>query len=213
MKFLYEAPALLHKGALIVGDTHFGMEMKLRSKGIFDEQFSTRLAEKLKELIKKQKAKKVIFLGDVKENITMLDSYTRNILTDISELCEIIIVRGNHDGSIEKFAKAEITESEGIVYEKLGLLHGHSWPAEELMQCKYLIMGHQHPMIRITDTLGKKHVEPAWIVAPPDTKIISEFYDNFNKKIELVLLPAFNPLVGSVINKTKNQHHFHPGNS
>ena len=51
MKFLYNAPALLHKGAIIVGDTHFGMERKLRSRGIFDNQFSLRLFYKLLKII------------------------------------------------------------------------------------------------------------------------------------------------------------------
>ena len=45
-----------------------------------------------------------------------------------------IIVKGNHDGGIEQFINAEIIPAEGFVYEKLGLLHGHSWPKSELME-------------------------------------------------------------------------------
>lgn len=205
MKFLYNAPAILHKGALIVGDTHFGMEMKLRNRGIYDEGFSLRLFEKLKELVKKHKCKKIIFLGDVKENITILDDCTKKILSDLSELCDITIVRGNHDGSIERFMHAEISGSGGLVYENLGLVHGHSWPDEKLMCCNYLVMGHQHPMIKITDTIGKKHIEPAWIIASLNGEKIKEHYKKFNKKIKLILMPAFNPLVGSVINFTKKE--------
>jgi putative SbcD/Mre11-related phosphoesterase len=206
MKFLYNAPAILHKGALIVGDTHFGMEMKLRGKGIYDDQFSMRIYMKLKELVVKHKAKRVIFLGDVKENITMLDSQTRKVLSELSELVDITIVRGNHDGGIERFLGADVTDSAGIVHDNLGLAHGHSWPGEELFRCRYLVMGHQHPMVRTTDTLGKKHVEPAWVVAPPNVDNIAEYYDDFNKDIELILMPAFNPLVGSVLNSKQKKH-------
>jgi metallophosphoesterase superfamily enzyme len=67
-------------------------------------------------------------------------------------------------------------------------------------------MGHQHPMVRTTDTLGKKHVEPAWVVAPPNVDNIAEYYDDFNKDIELILMPAFNPLVGSVLNSKQKKH-------
>ncbi|MBU0591077.1 metallophosphoesterase [Candidatus Micrarchaeota archaeon] len=204
MKFIYDAPAIFHKDALILGDTHFGMERKLRNKGIYDEQFSERLFLKLKELILKYKAKKVIFLGDVKEEITMLDEKTRNILSRLSLICEIIIVRGNHDGGIENCGCAKIIPSEGFVYCELGLAHGHSWPEEELMKCKYIVLGHQHPMIGTKDSMGKIHKEPVWIVAEPEEKNISEHYKEYNTEIKLILMPAFNPLVGAVIKLTEN---------
>jgi metallophosphoesterase superfamily enzyme len=54
MKFLYNAPAIMHQDALIVGDTHFGIETKIRRRGIFDEQFSMRLFQRLRELIVEQ---------------------------------------------------------------------------------------------------------------------------------------------------------------
>ena len=202
MKFLYNAPAILHKGAIIIGDTHFGMERKLARKGIHDEQFSLKLFFRLKELVVRYKAKRVIFLGDVKEDITTLDKKTEDVLARLSLLCEIIIVRGNHDGGIERCGCAKVIPSEGYVYEGLGLAHGHSWPAKTLMECDYLLMGHQHPMFAIRDRLGKKHTEPVWVVAQPDKEKISEHYKIFNKKIRLILIPAFNPLVGSSINVT-----------
>jgi hypothetical protein len=206
VKFLYNAPALLHKKAVIVGDTHFGMEAKLRRRGIYDEQFSMRLFEKLKSLVTEHKAKKVIFLGDVKEDITTLDRKTEDVLSKLSMLCEVVIVRGNHDGGIERFGKATVMPSEGMVYEGLGLLHGHSWPSEELMGCEYLVMGHQHPMIAIEDAFGKIHREAAWFVAPNDVGIMAERYKNFNKNIKLILMPAFNPLVGSTLNYDEKEH-------
>ncbi len=206
MKFLYNAPAILHRGAIIVGDTHFGMESKLRRKGIFDEQFSLRLFEKLKMLITGHKAKRLILLGDVKEDITMLDPMTADVLARLSLLCEVTVVRGNHDGGIERCGSAKIIPSEGFVYQGLGLMHGHSWPADKLMGCEYLVSGHQHPLVAMTDTLGRRHSEAVWLVAPADGEKIAARYERFNKKIKLVLMPAFNPLVGSPINSTSEEH-------
>jgi len=206
MKFLYNAPAILHKGAVIVGDTHFGMEGKLRRRGIFDNQFSLRLFERLKALINDHKAKKLILLGDVKEDITMLDPTTRSILSKLSLLAQITIVRGNHDGGIEKEGGARMIDAGGFVYEGLALSHGHSWPADELMECKYLVCGHQHPMITMSDTLGSRHSEPVWLVADCDEKKLLERYPHANKNLKLVLMPAYNPMVGSMINHVEKTH-------
>ena len=200
MKFLYNAPAILHKGAIIVGDTHFGMEAKLRRKGIYDEGFSLKIFERLRELVLEHRAKRVIFLGDVKEDITMLDRMTEEVLAKLAMLCEITIVRGNHDGGIERCGNANIVPADGFVYEGLGLVHGHSWPAEGLFSCRYLVSGHQHPMIVMTDAFGRKHREPVWLVAPPNAVEIRRKYAAFDDKIRLILMPAFNPLVGSAIN-------------
>ncbi|MEW6748122.1 MAG: metallophosphoesterase [Candidatus Micrarchaeota archaeon] len=206
MRFLYNAPALFHKGALIVGDTHFGMEAKLRRRGIYDDQFSVRLFDKLKGLIEQHKAKRVILLGDVKEGITMLDRTSEEVLSRLSMLCEVIIVRGNHDGGIENSRGAKVVASEGMIYEGLGLMHGHSWPSDDLMRCKYLVMGHQHPMVSVTDAFGRKHTEPAWMIAPADEESLTAKYPDANRKIELIMMPAFNPLVGTVVRLDKKEH-------
>jgi len=196
MKFLYNAPAILYRKALIIGDTHFGMEERLLAKGIYDSQFSDRLFEKIKSLLMETKAEKLILLGDVKENITTLDPKTADILARLSLLTELIIVRGNHDGGIEGCG-AKIIPSGGLVFGVLGLMHGHGWPSEECMQAKYIVSAHQHPMLSIVDRSGKRHSEPVWIIADSDKKNISEHYRKFNPDIRLILMPAFNPLVGS----------------
>ncbi len=205
MKFLYNAPAILYKDALIVGDTHFGMEDRLRRRGIFDGQFSMRLFEKLKELITAHEAKRLILLGDVKEDITVLDPVTADVLARLSLLCEVIVARGNHDGGIEKCGSAKIMPSAGFVYRGLGLMHGHSWPAKELMECDYLVSGHQHPLVTMTDTLGRRHSEPVWLMAQADAGNVAVHYKKFRDDITLVLMPAFNPLVGSPINSTSEE--------
>lgn len=201
MKFLYNAPAILYKKALIVGDTHFGMEDKLRVKGVHAGNFSELILARLEKLLEETKAEKLILLGDVKENILSLDPVSARMVSRLSMLAEVIIVRGNHDGGIEETGVG-VKPSEGFVYGKLGLMHGHSWPADELMMCDYLVCGHQHPMLGTRDTLGKYHSEPVWLFADADEEKIAARYEHFNRKIKLVLMPAFNPLVGSAINST-----------
>ncbi len=196
MRFLYNAPAILHNKALIIGDTHFGMEDRLRQEGIFDEEFSERIFIRIKELLAETRAEKLIILGDVKERITALDPRTADILAKLSLLCELIIVRGNHDGGIEGCA-AKIVPSDGFVHGRLGLVHGHGWPSKECMAAEYLVSAHQHPQLSLVDRSGRRHGEPVWMLATPDAKNIAAHYKEFNKKIRLVLMPAFNPLVGA----------------
>lgn len=205
MKFIYNAPAILYRGALIIGDTHLGMEKRLHERGIYDRNFSDRLSQSIIDLIKEHSAKKLILLGDVKENILTLDQQTKIALEKISKYAEIIVIRGNHDGGIESSNCINVVPSDGLVYGKLGLIHGHSWPKEELMQCEFLVMAHQHPLVSVKDTLGKKHNEPAWIIADIDVKNALKKYKNVNKKMKLILMPAFNPFLGTTINSTKNE--------
>jgi len=230
MRFLYNMPAILHKGALIIGDIHFGMEGKLKQRGIFSNDFSERLAEKIIALLKKTKARKLIILGDVKEDITYLDEYTirafemikkefgkkrdcnikefkcknefegnkrKNELEGKKDF-EIIIVRGNHDGGIEGLG-LKVVPSEGFVYKGIGLVHGHSWPSEECMNAEYIISAHQHPQIEFFDLMKKRHVEQVWVIADANRRTMSEHYKKLNKKIKLILIPAFNPIVGNPI--------------
>ncbi|NYZ77614.1 metallophosphoesterase [Candidatus Micrarchaeota archaeon] len=204
MKFLYNAPAILHRGALIIGDTHFGMEEKLRGRGIFDEMLSERIFGRIMLLLKKTKAKKLIIAGDVKDDILRVDEKTIDILGRLAKRAELAIVKGNHDGGLEKICGVlgiGVSGPGGIVYGKIGIMHGHSWPDEKLMQCDYLVSAHQHPQISVVDRSGKIHRQAAWLVAEADAEKTRETYPAFNGKIKLVLLPAFNPLVGSTINK------------
>lgn len=206
MRFLYNAPAILHRKAIIVGDTHFGMEQRLRRRGIYDEGFSERLFQKLKALVAEHGAERVIFLGDVKDEITMLDRRTEDILSRLSMLCKVTVVRGNHDGGIERSGAVEVEPAGGIVFGGLGLVHGHSWPDDALMGCKHIVMGHQHPMISIRDAFGKAHREAAWIIAPGDEGSLAARYKGFDRSIRLILMPAFNPLVGSTLNHDEKEH-------
>ena len=77
MRFITNEPAVFHKGALIIGDTHFGIEEKLKLQGIYNDHFSEMMLERIIKLVRMTKAKRLILLGDVKDNITSVDRKTR----------------------------------------------------------------------------------------------------------------------------------------
>lgn len=206
LKFLYESPAIVLGSSLIIGDTHFGIEEKLKKKGVFDKTFSLRMSQNIVDLILQNNCDEIIFLGDVKENITQIDNYTFQALEKISKVAKITIIRGNHDGGIEKYLKAKVIDSPGFVKGKIGLFHGHSWPDKTLMDCDFIVCGHQHPLLRIKDSSGKTHSEPAWFVCESNSKNILDKYTDFNPNIRLILLPSFNPFLGNAINLTSEKH-------
>ncbi len=204
MRFLYKEPAVLYKKALVIGDTHFGIEQRLKEKGIYEETFSTHIEKKIEALIRETKAEKLIINGDVKDRIEILDDVTKKMLESLNEcVSELIIVKGNHDGGIE-MSGFTVVPPDGFAYHNLGIVHGHSWPNEKVMGCKYILSAHQHPQLEFRDRMGKRHIEPAWLIADADPDEIKKHYESFNKKSKLVLMPAFNPLVGSKISKSEH---------
>lgn len=207
MKFVIGKPALIHHKNLIIGDIHLG---HLNNQTL-DKLFSKKMAEEVNNLIEEYGCKRLIILGDVKEDITSVPSYVYDFFKDIK--CKhIIIVKGNHDGEIEKVCQSfgcKVCPGGGCVIDKMGLFHGHSWPKKELLEQNYLIMSHLHQSIVIKDKFNKKHKIPVWIIgnATPsdnfsdnssDRDVIKDVINKYtiNPKLKLIIVPPFNPFLG-----------------
>ncbi len=205
MEFVVNEPALIHKGALIIGDTHFGIEEKLKKGGIHYQNASEHTLKHVISLIKKTRAKRLIILGDVKEKIEYVDPITRRAFEKLQKIIPVTVVRGNHDGGVETVCN-DVKPSEGMLFDTLGLVHGNAWPANELMEAEYIVAAHAHPQVSFRDTLGKRHHEAAWFVLPSEKSNIEKYYEQFNEKIELILLPAFNLLAGKALRSDARMH-------
>jgi hypothetical protein len=205
MRFIANEPALFHHGALIIGDTHFGIEYRLKEKGIHYQDMSEHILEKILSLIIQTKAKRLIILGDVKEPIAHVDAITERVFKKLQEKIPVTVVRGNHDGGIETIC-SDVKPSEGFVHHGLALIHGNAWPSERLMHARYLISAHQHPQIELHDASGKFHTESAWFISPPQHKQLKKFYKTYNHELRLILLPAFNPLAGKSFKSNSKTH-------
>lgn len=200
MRFLYNEPALMYRDALIVGDTHFGIEQRLQRQGIRAQGISEQMAQHLIQLARGHKARRIIFLGDVKEGITRVDPITREIFEKLKKEFLITIVRGNHDGGIEELG-VEVIAGEGLRYGSLGLIHGHSWPGAHVMAARYIVSAHQHPQLTLNDKFGKPHSEPVWVIADGDRAVLRKKYEKTHTDVQLIVVPAFNPLVGFDLKK------------
>ena len=127
----------------------------------------------------------------------------KSFLDKMQKLGEIHIIPGNHDGNIKRLIpeKTFLHPSDGMVFKNIGLLHGHRWPSEEVMNCKHIIMAHTHPTIMLTDRQGYKTYEQCWLKGVIVNDKLKKRYRQDIKR-NILVIPAFNILCGGIaVNK------------
>src|ERR1700756_615700 len=156
---------------LVVADLHLGWEVSLSHQGIHVPSQVPRLLEKLRKIISDTPPRKLILLGDVKHAVAKVEleewKYVPEFFESLVKIVpDVQVVPGNHDGNLEALVPpvVKIAKSEGVVlWNSVGLLHGHAWPNWKLLGCKYLVMGHLHPVVAFTDPLGFRIVRQVWV--------------------------------------------------
>lgn len=212
-KFVINERALLIGRNLAIADLHIGLEQELSEAGIRIPSQTEKMLERIKNLIKKTKADRLVLLGDIKHetkgiSLQEYDELTR-FLEELSKKVKIDVVPGNHDGDIRKIVPAKVTihEAKGFSMGNIYVCHGHAKPKEDVLECDYIIISHNHPAIEFIDKLGSRFVEPAWIKSAIHRKALAKSLspkqksDGDNDKVntlELVIIPAFNRLVGGM---------------
>jgi len=197
--------AALHfvdESALLLSDLHYGVEAEMLRGGVWIPNRSTARTEKVLKLIKQTKSKRLILLGDVKHQVPHNSKQQRTDLEQFfmatTRIATVEIIPGNHDGGLKDIAPSDAIfhKSTGCVIENIGLIHGHAWPSQEVMNSELLVMGHEHPALSFRDRLDKFHSEPCWLRAP---MIEHEKYDKVPK--QLIVMPAFGELAGRTMNR------------
>ncbi|MFP4116457.1 MAG: metallophosphoesterase [Candidatus Aenigmatarchaeota archaeon] len=217
MKFLKERPALLleelDKRTLVIADLHLGLEYEIYKKGISIPPRVDKQKERINDLVEETKAEGIILLGDVKHNVprTSISEKERlpEFFKELSEKVDVTIVKGNHDGNIEKLVEeteVEVTTTKGFKEDRFYFNHGQSWPGEEIKKSKILLRGHSHPAVEFEDSLGFSSTVPCWIRGPVRSGVLEEKYVDTVKLEEIIILPAFNQLItGMPMNKEKEK--------
>ena len=215
---------------LLIGDIHLGLTSDLRRKGVSVTSQVKDFVARIKSLRKQTKATHIVMIGDVKHKVTGVSwQEEREIPEFLSELSKmfkkIIIVKGNHDGHIEKLVKMtdfsheksiispdkiknKIRVVKSLVIGDYFITHGHRTIKTNK---SHIIIGHNQPAVKLRDRIGVSYILPCWIIGP----IITSFSSQKNtKKLvkgqisrkenkypqqELIIMPAFNPLSGSGI--------------
>ncbi len=227
---LENKPALIlkicSKSYLVIADLHIGFEEEFKRRGVILPVQTDRLLSELVSIIIENQPDELIILGDMKHQVpgiskTELLEIPR-FLKELSSLIQITIIPGNHDGGLRELVVGiphiRIANSRGILLNdedpKIGLMHGHTWPAPQLLGAEIIILGHTHPVIELRDGLGYRYLEPVWVKIPLDRELLAEIFpSNINsEEINLrsvIVIPAFNKLLsGNSINKPDTDRPF-----
>lgn len=220
-------PALLvkheNKTTLTIADLHVGWEMALSERGIHVPTQTPKLLKKLTNLISAHKPERLLILGDVKHTVATAEIGEWHDVPDFfndlkKQIQEILIVRGNHDGSLEPLLpeSIETLPATGVTIGDVGFFHGHRWPSPSLLKCKTLVMGHVHPVVAFRDPAGFRIIKQVWVKANCDkTRLAETLLQKHKIKIEknpeetllrrykikpktsrLFIMPSFNDFLG-----------------
>ena len=217
-----------HERILVVSDLHIGWEISFADRGIYIPSQISRIQTKLLQIIEEYKPTHLIFLGDVKQAIPRISPEEWRTVPEFFETIqktvdEVTVTIGNHDGDLEPLtpSKVKILPSSGMVVGKrtrIGLFHGHAWPSPEVLASNLLIMGHIHPVVWFRDKIGFWTVRQVWVKAKCDENKLAKAYLKYQnikvkrrakqileEKLEikmqnadLIIMPAFNDLVGGL---------------
>lgn len=214
-KFTQEG-ALVYKKNLILSDIHIGIEYDIYKSGISIPSQTNKIVEKILKICKREKTEKILILGDVKHKVPGISLQEKKEVPEFfqkisnqhfkngtnSQKIKVEVIPGNHDSGLENLVDIKIHQSIGIKLDDIYLTHGHSWPDKSFLDCKYIIVGHTHPMIEIKDKIGYKHKKRVWIRGNLKKKIIKEKYGK-QTKAKLIMLPAFNEFSGGIVMNSK----------
>lgn len=193
--------------ALVIADYHAGLEVALRDEGVELPSRVVARREAVLSLLDRTAVDRVVFLGDIATDIGAPNRTERNELRElfaaVAERVPITIVKGNHDGNIEDITTAvdgceiRVTPTDGRVIGSVGFVHGHTWPSADVLTADVIGMGHEHPMVRLTDEVGGSRTERGWLRGPLRS---DPFETHHGKSLEidgeLVVFPSFNDLTG-----------------
>ena len=230
LKPLIDEPAIVveneHK-ALVIADLHLGIEAEFRQKGINIGSQTEKLLEHAIKCVKAAEPDVIILLGDVKHAVPQISFTDRKevpfLLARLAEYAPVYIVKGNHDGYIDRLI-LEVTEpdwnpkheiivktTKGFLFDHVGYTHGHSWPSQELFAAQYILIGHNHPRIRLVSSSSRyRSMKPVWIRVQCDYEAVKERYPELKRSKQnapwIIIMPAFNELCGGIaFNTTKRE--------
>ena len=190
---------------LVIADIHLGIEWELYYSGISIPSQVEKRTARIRDYIKTTVPERIVLLGDIKHNVPRTSWQEKKevpaFLEELAGFAPVDIVPGNHDGDIGELIPENVFmhDMRGFVLDGVGYFHGHTWPDASLLCASHVVMSHNHPTIRLVDTLGHGVSEPVWIRTHFIEKAIMEHYGDVKwSDPEVVIMPAFNELCGGI---------------
>lgn len=138
---------------LIIADLHFGYEQSLNRAGLMIPRFQyEKIIERIKEIITRSDASKIILNGDLKHEFGKITRQEWKEIDDFirflkNEFKEIILIKGNHDNFTPFIAeKNDLKVFDHFSVENYFVIHGDKIPLSSINE-DTIIIGHEHPSL------------------------------------------------------------------
>jgi len=205
-----DVPAAVADGGgerlLLVADFHAGIEWELRRDGVELASQAESRRDRLLGLVAETDPDRLVVLGDLSHTIGQSKGVEREEVTDLFAALDVpvTVAKGNHDGDVEALvpevdADVTITPTDGARIGNIGVVHGHTWPSDDVLSADVVCVGHEHPVFRLEDEVGGRRVERVWLRGELDPITFEAHYDWDLDEApaidgDLVVFPAFNDL-------------------
>lgn len=187
---------------LVITDYHAGIESVLRVDGVELDSQAERRRERVLALLAETNADQLVILGDLIHAVGDPWESEREELRALFDAVAvpITLVKGNHDGEIElitaEFDHVTVTDPQGTRIGAIGFVHGHTWPAREVLEADIVCQGHEHPVVRLEDSVGGSRMEYVWLRGGLAPDAFAEEAPDAAIDGELVVFPVFNDRSG-----------------
>jgi len=203
--------------ALVVGDYHAGIEAGLRyERGVELPSNGAERRQRLQTLVNETGVDRLVILGDLGHRIGTVEQVEREELDALYSVVvedlgvPITVAPGNHDGGLDQVwgdrdgvdilspsGGLLATEETGLV----GVFHGHTWPDQSLLSADVICMAHEHPTVKLQDSVGGYRTEKAWLRGRLDRSVLAKGVGCDPEALEwadpeLIVMPAFNDRSG-----------------
>lgn len=191
--FVKNEPVMRVGKYLVIADVHLGLTKDIWESGVSLPSQVGSMVKKLNNLKKTTGAGALIIVGDIKHKVTGISVQERREVPEFLRLLKfkkIIIVKGNHDGFIEKLTNGmkNVSVKKSFSAGNYVFTHGHRGIKSTK---KIIVIGHNHLSVKFRDDVGAVYNEQVWARGKADGKTI-------------IIMPAFNELCGHYyVNKNK----------
>lgn len=150
--------------SIIASDLHLGYEGVAARSGVFMPNVNLkRIISTLSDAIASTGAARIIITGDIKNEFSNVEDPEFNELYDFVRFARdnkisLTLIKGNHDNFVERYKVPfklpilrEMAQIGGFVF-----VHGDKKIESVPENTTMLIMGHEHPSIGVTNSIGKR---------------------------------------------------------
>lgn len=186
--------------ALVLADLHIGYEEEKRNRGVLLPAAQRRLfIDEIERLLERHDVERIVLAGDVKHEFGRISqqewSGVLGFLRRLQEHAVVEVIAGNHDTLLAPIlAKEPIPLVKSALLGDVLVVHGDATlkelieegalKKEELAAAKTVVMGHEHPALRLTDGIRTETVKCFLVGKTRQGR----------RSLPLVVVPSFNPL-------------------